>query len=315
MNGSTEHFDIVVVGGANYDYLVRGRSLPMPGGTVDGQEFTEAPGGKGANQAVAAVRLGAPTTLIARVGMDERGQKIVNRLISEGVNTEHISYDAQVGTGVALIMVDASGQKQIMADHSANRWLSSIDIQVARDTIINAKVLVAQLEVPIEATAEAMRIAREAGVRIILDPAPPHPLPDDVLAMVDILRSNSGEAEVLSGVKITDRKSAEKAAAALMKRGVGAVMLDVPEAGNLLVWSEGSELLGKYPVDSVDATGAGDALTAGLAVALAENKSWPDAARFASAAAALATTVIGAQAGLPRREAVDELMGSELEAG
>jgi ribokinase len=315
MNGSTEHFDIVVVGGANYDYLVRGRTLPNPGDTVDAEEFTEAPGGKGANQAVAASRLGASTTLIARVGMDERGQKIVNRLISEGVNTEHISYDAQVGTGIALIMVDALGQKQIMADHSANRWLSTIDIQVARDAISNAKVLVAQLEVPIEATAEAMRIAREAGVRVVLDPAPPQPLPDDVLAMVDMLRANSGEAELISGVKITNRKSAEKAAAALMKRGVGAVMLEVPGAGNLCVWAEGSELLGKLQVDSVDATGAGDALTAGLAVALAENRSWPDAVRFATAAAALATTVVGAQAGLPKRAAVDELMGSAMEAG
>jgi ribokinase len=296
-------WDVVVVGGANTDYLVRGPRLPTAGETVEGEEFTAGVGGKGANQAVGAARLSARTAFIARVGIDARGDEILEKLAAEGVNTEFVVRDSSAPSGVALIMVDAEGQKQILTAPGSNRSLTTKDIEHAAFAISRAGVLLAQLEAPIDVVLAAATIAKRAGAKVVLDPAPPHgKLPDELLKLIDVIRPNSGEAEVLTGIRVIDRDTARAAAKQLLDRGVGAVAVQAGSEGNLLVWPGGEYLLPLIPVKSIDATGSGDAFCAALAVAMSEGLSLTEAGPFASAAAAHAATKLGAQAGLPRRE-------------
>lgn len=307
-SGGAGGFDVVVVGGVNTDYLVRGERLPRPGETLEGEIFQEAPGGKGANQAVAVARLERRVGLIARIGRDQRGHRFLDQLAGEGVDVRYIRRDDDAITGVALIMVDRAGEKQILTAPGANRRLSGIDVGAAKGTIATSKVLLAQLEVPLPAVTLALRLARAAGVRTVLDPAPAVPLSEDVLQLVDVIRPNASEAETLTGVPVRDRTSAARAARVLLDRGVAAAVLQTGEAGDLLVTPNEERFLPRIPVESVDATGAGDAFAAALAVGLAEERSLTEAAAMGSAAAALATTKLGAQAGLPRREEVLRLL-------
>lgn len=307
--------DVVVVGGMNTDFLVKGPKLPAPGSTVEGDEFQQGPGGKGANQAVAAARLGAKVAMVARAGSDERGAALTEALRAEGVRVDAVVRDLEAPSGVALIMVDASGNKQILTAPGANRRLSGGDVGAAAAHIANTKVVLLSLEVPLEAILEAISLGRAAGARIVLDPAPARPLPAEVLGNVHVIRPNASEAEILTGVEVTDRESARRAADNLLHRGVAAAVIGAP-GGDLLVSPEGEEWLPHLPVASVDATGAGDAFAAALAVSIARGVGLTDAARLASAAAALATTRVGAQAGLPRREELESFlreMESELQ--
>jgi ribokinase len=282
--------------------------LPGPGETVEGDTFDLAQGGKGANQAVAVARLGKQVAFVTRVGKETRGEEMLAQLKREGVNTRHVVRDETEPTGAAVIHVSREGQKQILTAPGANRRLSTADVEAAAKTIRAAKVLLLQLEVPLEAVAAALRVARDAGVRTVLDPAPPVPLSDAVLQLVDVIRPNAAEAQVLTGIDVKNEESARLAAQQLLGRGVKAAAVDTGSGGNLLVWREGEAWLPHYSVESVDATGAGDAFAAALAVMLAENRPWLEAGQFASAAAALATTKLGAQAGLARREEVCEFL-------
>jgi ribokinase len=301
-------WDVVVVGGANFDYLVRGPQLPAPGDTVQGKVFQGAPGGKGMNQAVAAARLGARVALVARIGQDERGHVLMTRLREEGIETRYVIRDRGAATGVALVMVAEAGQKQIMVAPGANLHLTVENVSTAEAAIRKTRVVLTQLEVPLESVARAIQLAHEAGAKVILDPAPAVPLPDELLRRVDVLKPNTGEAEVLTEIQVSDRASARKAAEQLLRRGVGAVAIQAGEEGDLLVWREDEQWLPRLPVERVDATGAGDAFAAGLAVALAEGHSWAEAGSWANAAAALKTTKLGAQAGLPQRGEVLALL-------
>lgn len=304
----TTTWDIVVVGSANSDYLIRGPKLPQPGETIQGETFLAAPGGKGANQAVAVARLGARVAFVARIGKDDRGQTLIANLQAQGVDTHYLIPDPQAPTGVALIMVGEGGEKQILTAPGANHQLAVSDVEAAAAAIASTKVVLAQLEAPLEVVQAAFRLARAAGARTVLDPAPAVPLPDELLQLIDLIRPNSSEAEVITGVKVTDPDSARQAARILLQRGVGAVAVQAGDAGNLLIWPEGECLLPKVPVQSLDATGAGDAFAAAIAVALAENQPWSEAGRFANAAAAIATTGFGAQTALPTREAIMQLL-------
>ena len=299
---------VVVLGGANNDYLVRGPKLPGPGETVEGDAFQEAPGGKGANQAVAVARLGARVAFVGRIGRDRGGDDLLSRLKAEAVETRYVVRDPAAPTGVALIFVGEGGQKQIFVVAGANRRMQIQDVQAASAAISTSRVLLTQLELPLDCVQAAMAIARSAGARVILDPAPARPLPSKVLRLVDVVRPNAAEACTLTGIRVRDKASARKAARVLLNQGVGAVAVQAGEAGNLLVWHQGERWLPKIRVAAVDATGAGDAFAAALAVMMAEGKSLQDAGPFASAAAALATTVLGAQAGLPRRDSVLALL-------
>jgi ribokinase len=300
-----EPAEIVVVGGANYDYLVRAARLPAPGDTVQGDIIDEAPGGKGANQAIAAARLGARVAFVGRLGSDERGERLLAGFQRDHVQTALIIREATAPTGVALIHVDAAGEKQIVAVPGANALLTPDDVHAAEKVIRGARLLLLQLEVPLETVRAAAQIARSAGVRVLLDPAPPMRVPEDVLSAVDFIKPNANEAQVLTGIPVTDRDSARLAAQQLLARGVGAVAIAAGEHGTLAVWPEGEQWLPRLSVKSIDATGAGDAFAGALGVALAEGQSFAAACTFANAAAALATTIVGAQAGMPSRAAVE----------
>lgn len=301
-------WDVVVVGGANYDYLVRGADLPGPGDTINGDELHEGPGGKGANQAIAAARLGARVALIARIGNDERGNRILTHLEAEGVDITGIFRSSQIPTGVALVQVTKAGEKQIMVAPGANHALSVDDITEMLPMLQSTRMVVTQLEIP-QATVDAtVRQAHHAGVRVLLDPAPARTTPDDMVRLIDVVKPNAGEAKALTGVTVTDQASARVAAQKLLDKGIKTVAIQAGEQGNLLVWADGEQWLPRIDVDSVDATGAGDAFAAALAVALAEGRSLTEAGPFANAAAALTTTKIGAQTALPRRQAVLDLV-------
>ena len=301
-------WDIVVVGGANTDYLARGPRLPTAGTGVEGEAFYVGPGGKGATQAVAAARLGARVALGARVGRDARGEDLLAHLTAEGVDTRYMVHDTKVSTGVTLLQVDEQGKKQSLSVPGANRQLSVRDVQAAAPALSAARVVLSQLEVPLDTVMEAACLRCAAGARILLDPAPRISLPNELLRLVDILKPNAREAEVLTGVRVQDRSSARQAAERLLTHGVGAVAVQAGEEGNLLVWREGERWLPKVPVASVDTTGAGDAFAADLAVGMAEDLALEETGPLASAAAALATTALGAQAALPRRDAVLALL-------
>lgn len=304
-------WDIVVVGGANMDYLVRGEKLPRPGETVEGDLFQEAPGGKGANQAVAATRLGARVAFVARVGADRRGKEVLKRLKEEGVSTKFIVRDDTDHTGVALILVGENGEKQIMSVPGTNDELSMDQVHRAATAIQSARVLLTQLEFPLEALQLAAQFAHEAGAKIVLDPSPPVSLPDELIQLVSVIKPNAREAEALTGVESRDRESAREAGKRLLERGVGAVAVQAGDEGNLILTPEQEYWFPKIPVQSIDATGAGDAFAAALAVGLLEDRPWPEIGALASAAAALKTTKIGAQAGLPTRKQVLALLKEE----
>lgn len=303
-----KRWDIVVVGGAYTDYVVRGPGLPKPGETIQGKDFLIAPGSKGSNQAVAAARLGAHVALVAKVGSDDRGNDIIEKLKAEGVDTQYIVRDAQTPTGISLIQVDEHGQKQMMISSSASQRLTKEEVAKAADAIRSAKILMTQLEIPLEAAREAIRIAHEAGIPIVLDPAPPMHLPDDLFKEVEVIKPDTKEAEAITGVHVQDRDSAKQAAEKLLQKGVKIVAVQAGDAGDLLVWHDGECWLPRLPVHSVDSTGAGDVFAAALTVALVEEQPLRTAGQFANAAAALATTKLGGRPSLPHRQEVDNLL-------
>jgi ribokinase len=305
------HWDVVVVGGANWDYMVQGPHLPKAGETVTGEQFHEAAGGKGANQAIAVARLGARVAFVGRVGKDSRGDQILQKMANESVNVDYVVRDEVLPTGIALIMVDSHGEKQILTASGANGFLGVTDIDAARDAIQRSKVVLTQLEIPIETVERTVALASDGPAQVLLDPAPAQKLSDELLRRLHVLRANANEAEVLTGVPVSDRDSAREAAKALMRRGVKNVIVQGGSDGNLAMSNGDEHWLPKIRVPSVDATGAGDAFCAALAVMLAEGKSLFEAAKYGSAAAALKTTVVGAQAGLPRRETILALLATQ----
>jgi ribokinase len=301
-------YDVVVVGKANIDYLARGATLPKPGEGVNGDTFQEGCGGKGANQAVGAARLGAKVALIARIGTDLRGEAVLTALEANGVDTAHVTRDPFDHTGVALCQVDAAGSKQILSAAGANARLTAALVRDAAAVLRDCRVLLCQLGVPFEAFAEAVRIARSAGARVVLDPAPGFPLRDEMLAQLDVVRPNALEAQAMTGMPVVDRESARTAARYLVQRGAKAAAVQAGGDGDVLMWERGQAWLPRFEVKRVDATGAGDAFASALACCLAKGEELPEAGRFASAAAALATTRLGAQASLPTRAEVEALL-------
>lgn len=301
------HWDVVVVGGANTDYLVRGKDLPRPGETVAGDVFQDAIGGKGANQAVAASRMGARVAFVGRVGNDDRGDQVIDQLDREGVDTSFIVCTDHKPTGVAVIMVNEKGEKQILTAPGANQDMRLEDVERAAIAIRSAKVLLTQLEIPLKIVEAALKIAHENNVTTILDPAPAQALKPNLLLKVDTVRPNAREARVLTGIESTNRRTAYQAAQALLKKGTRTAIVEAGNAGNLILWSDGEHWLPRIPVQAVDATGAGDAFLGALAAQLARGADLISASIFANAASALATTKLGAQASLPTYDEVTSL--------
>ncbi len=298
--------DVAVVGNAVFDYEARADRLPERG-SVRGAAFRSGPAGRGLNQACIARRLGASSALVTRIGGDERGEAILEKLRDDRVDDAWVIVDEAVPTGVVSIQLDAQGRKRSIAIPGASERLSRED--VARASVLReSRVVVISLEVPVETALGAARVARANGARVILDPAPGVDPPDGLLPLVDVVKPNAEEAQCLTGVAVIDKASARRAAEILLRRGASAVMVDTGGRGNLLV-AEGLDLfLPHMEIPAVDPTGAGDALIAGLAVMMAEGHALAEAARFAHAAAARETTSLGAARGVPGRAAVLALL-------
>ncbi len=299
--------DIVLIGSVNMDLVAKAPCIPQPGQTVLGRDFNTIPGGKGANQAVAAARLGASVAFVGCVGDDAFGQALRNGLEAEGVDCGLLRQVRGTASGVALIVVADGGENAICVAGRANARLSPEDIDRAAPVIAAAKVCVLQLEIPLETAAYAVRIARQRGVTVILDPAPaPDVLPAELFG-VDLLTPNESEAARLLGIDASADTPAG-VAAALRARGAAAVVLKLGAAGCYVSTPEGHEHLAGHAVPVVDTTAAGDAFTAALAVARADGRTWREAAAFANAAGALACTRFGAQPSAPTRAEVDSFL-------
>jgi ribokinase len=300
---------IVVVGSSNTDMIVKLPHLPKPGETVSGGAFSTAAGGKGANQAVAAARAGAEVALVARVGEDSFGEEAVAGFVADGIDVRHVTRNSAAPSGVALIFVDERGENCIAVAPGANATLTPDDVEAAQDLITGADVVVMQLETPNESVERAAALAREHGVRVILNPAPARPLSDEVLGNVSILTPNESEAELLTGIQVGDDASAEAAAQALVARGVDTVILTLGSRGAYVFESGAGELVPGFEVQAVDTTAAGDVFNGSLAVGLSEGKPLADAVRFANAAAALSVTKLGAQPSAPTRSEIEAFLG------
>ncbi|HEV2355765.1 MAG TPA: ribokinase [Puia sp.] len=296
---------IVVVGSSNTDMVVRAARLPAPGETVLGGEFLMAAGGKGANQAVAAARLGADVCLIAKVGDDIFGRQAIDLFSREGIETGSIVVDAGTPSGVALINVDANGENCIVVAPGANARLMPADVAAAADKIRNAGLILMQLEIPLSTVAFVVELARTNNIPVILNPAPAGALPDDLLSKIAILVPNQKEAEMMSGVTITDNAAAEAAARALASKGVAKVIITLGAKGALLLENDIIHWVQAPLVRAVDTTAAGDVFCGALAVAISDGIPLKEAVQAGCAAAALSVTKLGAQTSAPTRRELE----------
>jgi ribokinase len=299
---------ICVVGSANIDLTFRTARLPRPGETLAGQAFHLGYGGKGANQAVTAARLGARATLVGKVGRDVFGDQTAAHYRAEGIDTTHLLVDAERSSGVAAIVVDDEARNCILVVAGANDGLTPADVRTAAAAITSADVVLCQLEVPVATTQAALRVARDAGVRTVLNPAPAAALPDDVLALADLCIPNETELEQLVGQPVATLAQAEAAARSLLRRGPGTVIVTLGSRGALVAGPQTTEHLPAVPVNAVDPTGAGDAFIGSLAVFLAEGAPLRRAVQWAGAVAALSVTRLGTQTAFPRRTEVEAFL-------
>jgi len=301
--------DILVVGSINMDLMVRSARIPSPGETVLGEQFATCPGGKGANQAVAAARLGGKCRMIGTVGDDAFGQQLLADLKAEGVDCDHVTATAEAATGVAMIIVDANGENSIVVASGANSELVPDDVFARSELFEQADVVLLQLELPLPTVRAATEIARRHGCKVILDPAPARRGLGDELLQVDIVSPNVTEAAILTGEKAHEERVAKNVALNLISRGAQAAVLKLGARGSMVVAAdEHFYRIAPYKVDVVDTTAAGDAFTAALGVAVGRGQGLREAATFANAAGALACTQLGAQSAMPSAEAVRMLM-------
>ena len=298
---------ILVVGSSNIDLVASVDRLPSRGETVLGYRFAQSFGGKGANQAVAAARAGANVAFLSKLGADANGRLIEQHLAAQGLSRPILLRDAEFPTGVAMILVDHSGENQIAVVPGSNGRLTPADLRQHRELIAGARVLLLQMEIPRETVFEALRLGRECGLTTILNPAPAAPLPSDLLRLVDILTPNESEAQALTG-------SADPAEAAriLTDRGVGTVVVTCGANGAFLTTGNDVTHIPGFLVETIDSTGAGDAFNGALACAVAEGVPIKSAIVRANAAGALATTGRGAQESMPTKDDIEQLCRSGI---
>lgn len=306
------HRYVAVVGSANMDLVATMERVPAPGETVGGTRFDTFPGGKGANQAVSVARLGGDCVFLGKVGRDAFGDRLLDSMSAAGVRTDLVGRVNDESTGIAVILVDRSGENRIVVVKGANGRLCSSDVDAAADAIASAGALLVQLEIPFEAVQRAVEIAHRAGARVILDPAPmpSDPLPDSLLARVDIITPNQLEASALTGLaRVETESDAQLAGLRLLEKGVGTAVVKLG-AGGAVVVAPGREpvRIHGHKVTAVDTTAAGDTFAGALAVAAVEGLDPVHGVEFANAAAAISVQRLGAQSSMPTRAEVEAFL-------
>lgn len=297
---------IVVIGSSNTDMVVNSQKMPEPGETVMGNEFNVFPGGKGANQAVAAARANAEVTFIAKVGDDDFGKNAITGYHADKINTDSIFIDPVIPSGVAVIIVeDATGQNSIVVASGANNTLSIDEIKSCEKTIAEADLMLVQLEIPLEVVEYSLKIAKRNGVRTILNPAPALQLSDNILGLVDIITPNESETQIMTGIEPENEDKIKEAAIKLLEKVNESVMITLGAKGVEYISKNGdSGLIPGTKVAAVDTTAAGDVFNGYLAAALADGKTYKEAINLANRAAAISVTRKGAQPSVPY---IDEL--------
>jgi ribokinase len=320
-------YDVLVIGSLNADLVVRAPHFPLPGETISGDDLQIIPGGKGANQAVAAARQGTSVAMLGCVGKDSFGPFLIESLKSNNVDTSHLRVD-ESATGTAIIVVDSNGQNSIVLSAGANGKVSALDINALK---LEAKLLLLQLEIPLETVIHAAKWGKQKAMTVILNPAPARALPDELIANADYIIPNETELNLLTGVPVTDDVSAEKAAKVLLSRGAKNVIVTLGEKGALVVSSKQVTHVDAYKIDVVDTTAAGDAFIGGFASYLiktlesdsklsdvhqhpqgtrAASLQIINAVKYANACGALAATKFGAQPSLPTKEVVEQFIST-----
>ena len=302
---------VVVLGSINIDLVVHTLRFPRPGETLNGKTFYTAPGGKGANQAVAASKMGAPTKMIGRVGNDIFANVLSESLKNNMVNVSDVIVDSTHPSGTALITIDDTAENTIIVIPGANGFWGASDLSSLREALGKADILMLQLEIPIEVNLEAAQIASDLNAAIILDPAPVQTIPENLYPLLDIITPNEIETTQLVGFPIQEEDDIKRAAKVLLDRGAKQVIIKLGSKGAF--WTNGldSKFLDPYPVDPVDTVAAGDAFNGALAAGLSEGLEISEALQWAMAAAALSTTKAGAQPSLPGRSSVLKLLSSD----
>jgi ribokinase len=295
---------ILVVGSSNTDMVIKAEHLPRPGETILGGTFLMNPGGKGANQAVAIARLGGQVTFICKTGNDIFGQQSRQLFEKEGIDTSYMFSDSEHPSGVALITVDSKAENCIAVAPGSNANLLPDDLSTVREAVEKADIILMQLEIPIDTIKYTAGIARELNKKVILNPAPAQPLDRELLQSLFLITPNETEAEMISGIKITDDDSLQACAHAIYDMGVQSVIITLGSKGAFLFNNAFNELIPAGKVEAVDTTAAGDVFTGALAVAVSERYDLPEAVRFANKAAAISVTRIGAQSSAPYRNEV-----------
>jgi ribokinase len=304
---------VIIFGSINMDLVARTPYLPAPGETITGYGFSTVPGGKGANQAVAAVRLNSPTRMIGRVGDDNFGPELRRNLSQVGIDITAIATDAEVSSGIAIISVDDTGQNSIVYVPGANSRMGQADLDRLADSLAEARVVLLQLEIPLETTVAAARLARQTDLTVVLDPAPARELPEELYRLVDVITPNEVEAGQLVGFPVKTKEDAFRAATRLLQRGTGTVVIKMGALGVVYATQTGDgqpspEFFPAFKVRAVDTVAAGDAFNGGLATALLEERPLPTAVRWGAAAGALSATKAGAQPSMPSRAALEEFL-------
>ena len=303
---------IVVFGSFVVDLTSRSKGLPVPGQTLLGSAFKLGAGGKGSNQAVAAHRAGADVTLVTKIGNDVFGKVALDFYHAEGMRTDYVMTDPEAETGAACIMVDEiSAQNEIVVVSGACGRITDADIEKCRPLIESAAILLVQLEVNYDAIYKVIDIAHASGVKIVMNPAPAAPIPDEVLAKIDIVTPNETEAQALTGVTVKTKADADKAAKVFMDKGVKETVITMGALGAYAADGTRSELLPRIAVNAIDSTGAGDAFNGGFVMALSEGKDLFTALRYGNCTGALSVTKKGTAPAMPFREAIDELYRRE----
>jgi ribokinase len=299
---------IVVIGSSNTDMIIKVPRIPRPGETILGGTFQIAAGGKGANQAVAAARAGGKVTFVARVGNDMFGDQAISGFLKDYINVDFVIKDKNAPSGVAMIFLAEDGQNSIAVASGANANLSPADVEQAKNAIAAADLVILQLESSLETVLAAAKMAARHGAKVILNPAPAQPLPAELFHYLTILTPNESEAELLTGIAVTDNAAAEQAAKALCAREVPIVMITMGASGVYVCSDEFTGMLPGFKVAAVDTTAAGDVFNGALAVALSESKNIKDATEFAQAAAAISVTKMGAQPSAPWRMEIETFL-------